>query len=90
MKKMLYLYALVCCLALGSALAENSSTSSSTSTAMPDKSALEAALAACVSSISKEVSGQFDMQTMDSCMTKKGFTRTSGLPPGQGHNSPSK
>jgi hypothetical protein len=88
MKKLLYLYALACCFALDSALADSSSTSSTTSTTMPDKSALEAALAACASSAGKDSSGQPDMQAMDSCMTKKGFTKPSGPPPGQGHNPP--
>ncbi|MFZ2160900.1 MAG: hypothetical protein WAW02_01665 [Sideroxyarcus sp.] len=86
MKRLLYLSAMVCCLALGSALAESSS--SDTSTTMPDKAELEAALSACASSAGNDSKGQPDMQAMDSCMTKKGFTRPSGPPPGQGRNPP--
>jgi hypothetical protein len=88
MKKLLYLCAFACCFALGSVLADSSNTSDTTSTTTPDKSALEAALAACASSMSKDSGGQPDMQAMDSCMTKKGFTRPNGSPPGQGRNPP--
>jgi len=89
MNRLLYLYAMICCFVLGSALAESSSTD--TSTTMPDKVALDTALNACASLAGKDSGGQPDMQAMDSCMTKKGFTRPSGPPPGgQGGTPPAK
>lgn len=81
MKKSLHLCILACCLSIGSAFAETST--GSTSTTAPDKSAVEAALAACASSATKDSSGRPDQQSMESCMSGKGFSRPKA-PPGQG------
>jgi hypothetical protein len=86
MMKLSYLCVLSCCLVSGSALADGSSAATSTST--PDKAAFEAALDACASSAGKDANGQPNMQTMEICMAKKGYTRRSGPAPGPGQNPP--
>ncbi len=44
-------------------------------------SALEAAIAACSSSVAKDSRSGPDMSAMDACMQAKGFTRPAGPPP---------
>ena len=63
-------------------------TSNNTAGTAPDKSALEAALAACASSAAKDSSGRPEMSAMDGCMSAKGFSKPTGTPHGQG-NPPS-
>ncbi|MBU1426453.1 MAG: hypothetical protein KKH12_09600 [Gammaproteobacteria bacterium] len=78
---------LLCCLICGGAFAESTMTTDTSDTA-PDKSTLEAALSACASSVAKDSNGYADQTAMDSCMTKKGFTRPGAPPPGQGRKPP--
>lgn len=82
MKRLSFVCVLACCLPMGNALAE---TASSTA---PDKTALEAALSACASSVSADSSGRPDMKSMESCMTAKGFSRPGGSPPDGGQGNP--
>jgi hypothetical protein len=84
--KLSNLFLLACCLVSSSAFADGST--ASTSASVPDKAALEAALDACASSTGKDANGQPNMQTMDSCMAKKGYTRPGGPPNAQGQNPP--
>jgi|GEM_PF-4582218 hypothetical protein len=83
MKRILSISVLIACFFSCTAQADNSGSSASSS-AGPDKAALEAALTACASSVSKDSSGRPDMKAMEACMTAKGFSRPSGAPPGQG------
>jgi len=79
MKQNIIIFALFSCFLICPAYAD--SNSNSTSTNVPDKAALEAALKDCVSTVSKDSNGKPDFQSVDVCMTKKGFSRPDGHPP---------
>jgi hypothetical protein len=83
MKRLLSTSMIISCFLIGTAHADNNSGSTNLSAGV-DKAALEVALKACVSSVGKDSNGRPDMRAMEACMTKNGFSRPNGSPPGQG------
>jgi len=89
MKKWMWM-PLACILAYGAAQAETTAVAAPANSA-PDRSAVEAALTACSSSATKDANGYVDQAAMENCMTQKGYSRPTGLPPGgQGNHPPAR